>query len=37
MGTYRHLFLDSEDLGRTAVDDVLAGPLAKQKRNRSTQ
>jgi integrase len=31
MDTYGHLFPDSEDLGRSAVDDALAGPL----RNRN--
>jgi integrase len=37
MDTYGHLFPDSEDLGRVAVDDALAGALAEQGRNRSTR
>jgi integrase len=37
MDTYGHLFPDSEDLGRGAVDDALAGALAEQERNRSTR
>src|SRR5438270_9590921 len=36
MDTYGHLFPDSEDLGRGAVDDALARALAEQERNRST-
>jgi hypothetical protein len=35
MDTYGHLFPDSEDLGRGAVDNVLAGALAEQGRNSS--
>jgi integrase-like protein len=35
--TYGHLFPDSEDLGRTAVDDALAGALAEQERNSSAR
>jgi hypothetical protein len=35
MDTYGHLFPDAEDLGRTAVDQVLAAALAEQERNRS--
>jgi hypothetical protein len=35
MDTYGHLFPDSEDFGRGAVDDVLAGALAEQERNTS--
>jgi integrase len=37
MDTYGHLFPDSEDLGRGAVDDALAGALAEQERNRSAR
>ena len=37
MDTYGHLFPDSEDLGRGAVDDALAGAQAEQERNRSAQ
>ncbi len=37
MDTYVHLFPDSEDLGRGAVDDALAGALAEQERNRSAR
>jgi integrase len=37
MDTYGHLFPDSEDLGRAAVDDALEGALAEQERNRSTR
>jgi integrase len=37
MDTYGHLFPDSEDLGRGAVDDALTGALAEQERNRSTR
>ncbi|HSS91399.1 MAG TPA: hypothetical protein VLL69_18950 [Streptosporangiaceae bacterium] len=37
MDTYGHLFPDSEDLGRGAVEDALAAALAEQGRNRSTQ
>ena len=33
MDTYGHLFPDSADLGRGAVDDALAGALAEQERN----
>jgi integrase len=40
MDTYRHLFPDAEDLGRTAVDLALApvfgGTEAEQKRKQST-
>jgi integrase len=35
MDTYGHLFSDSEDLGRGAVDDALAAALAEQERNTS--
>jgi integrase len=35
MDTYGHPFPDSENLGRGAVDDVLAGALAEQERNTS--
>jgi hypothetical protein len=35
MDTYGHLFSDSEDLGRGAVDDALAVALAEQERNTS--
>jgi hypothetical protein len=35
MDTYAHLFPDSEDLGRGAVDDALASALAEQERNTS--
>jgi hypothetical protein len=34
MDTYRHLFPDAEELGRTAVDQALASTLAEQDRNR---
>jgi hypothetical protein len=37
MDTCGHLFSDSEDLGRGAVDDVLAAALAEQERNTSAQ
>ncbi|HEV8278723.1 MAG TPA: hypothetical protein VGQ26_23930 [Streptosporangiaceae bacterium] len=33
--TYAHLFPDSEDLGRGAVDDALASARAEQERNAS--
>jgi hypothetical protein len=35
MDTYGHLFSDSDDLGRGAVDDALAGALAEQERNKT--
>ena len=34
MDTYGHLFPGSEDLGRGAVDDALAGALAEQEQER---
>ncbi len=37
MDTYGHLFPDSEDLGRTAVDQALAPTLAEQDRNRGAR
>jgi integrase len=37
MDTYGHLFPDSEDLGRGAVESALAGALAEQRRNRRAQ
>ena len=37
MDVYGHLFPDSEDLGRGAVDDASAGALAEQERNRSAR
>ena len=37
MDTYGHLFPDSEDLGRGAVETALAGVLAEQERNSSTR
>ncbi len=37
MDTYGHLFPDSEDLGRGAVETALAGALAEQERNRSAR
>jgi integrase len=36
MDTYGHLFPDSEDLGRGAVESALGTALAEQGRNRST-
>jgi Phage integrase family len=35
MDTYGHLFSDSDDLGRGAVDDALAGALAEQEWNKT--
>jgi integrase len=35
MDTYGHLFPDSEDLGRGAVEAALGAALAEQERNRS--
>jgi integrase len=37
MDTYGHLFPDSEDLGRGAVDDALAPAQAEQGRNTEAQ
>ncbi|MGO9780046.1 MAG: tyrosine-type recombinase/integrase [Streptosporangiaceae bacterium] len=37
MDTYGHLFPDSEELGRGAVDDALAAAQAEQGRNRAAQ
>ena len=37
MDTYGHLFPDSEDLGRGAIDAMLGDPLAEQSRNREAQ
>ncbi len=37
MDTYGHLFPDSEDLGRGAVEAALGDALAEQGRNRSAQ
>lgn len=37
MDTYGHLFPDSEDLGRGAVDDAFAAALAEQGRSSSAQ
>ncbi|HYB14849.1 MAG TPA: tyrosine-type recombinase/integrase, partial [Streptosporangiaceae bacterium] len=37
MDTYGHLFPDSEDLGRGAVEAALGDVLAEQERNRSVQ
>jgi integrase len=37
MDTYGHLFPDSEELGRGAVESALAGALAEQGRNRSAR
>jgi integrase len=34
MDTYGHLFPDSEDLGRGAVDDALGTAAPEQDRNR---
>jgi integrase len=37
MDTYGHLFPDSEDLGRGAVESALGSALAEQERNRGTR
>ena len=37
MDTYGHLFPDSEELGRGAIDGILARALTEQKRNREVQ
>ena len=37
MDTYGHLFPDSEDLGRGAIDDALASAQAEQGRNREAR
>jgi hypothetical protein len=37
MDTYGHLFPDSEDLGRGAIDTILIHALAEQERNRKAQ
>ena len=37
MDTYGHLFPDSEDLGRGAVESALAAAQAEQERNRSAR
>lgn len=37
MDTYGHLFADSEDLGRGAVEAALDDALAEQERNTSAQ
>ena len=37
MDTYSHLFPDSEDLGRGAVDSILEQALAEQGRNQQAQ
>jgi len=37
MDTYGHLFPDSEDFGRGAVEGALAGALAEQERNTGTR
>jgi len=37
MDTYGHLFPDSEDLGRGAVETALAGALAEQERPVTAQ
>ena len=35
MDTYGHLFPDAEDLGRGAIDVILAVALTEQKRNQA--
>jgi hypothetical protein len=35
MDTYGHLFADAEDLGRTAIDQVLRPVLTEPERNWS--
>jgi hypothetical protein len=37
MDTYGHLFPDTEDLGRGAIDAALANALAEQRRNKAAQ
>jgi integrase len=37
MDTYGHLFPDSEDFGRGAIDTILIHALAEQERNRKAQ
>lgn len=37
MDTYGHLFPDSEDLGRGAIDAILGHALAEQERNQEAQ
>ena len=37
MDTYGHLFPDSEDPGRGAIDDALAAAQAEQGRNRDAR
>jgi integrase len=37
MDTYGHLFPDSEDLGRGAVEAAFGDALTEQRRNRSAQ
>jgi integrase len=37
MDTYGHLFPDSEDLGRGAIDSALRNALAEQGRNRDAR
>jgi integrase len=37
MDTYGHLFPDSEDLGRGAVESALGEALAEQERSRSAR
>ena len=37
MDTYGHLFPDSEDLGRGAIDAIFAVTLTEQERNQETQ
>jgi integrase len=37
MDTYGHLFPDSEDLGRGAIDAILAEALAEQERNEEAE
>ena len=37
MDTYGHLFPDSEDLGRGAIDAILGDALAEQSRNQEAQ
>ena len=37
MDTYGHLFPDSEDLGRGAIDAIFAVALTEQERNQETR
>jgi len=37
MDTHGHLFPDSEDLGRGAIDAILAQALAEQERNEEVE